>query len=233
MTRVVFVHGSVAGGEAAWSAQAPLAARWETVFLTRPGFPPGPPARVDFEEHAAWLAPQLRPGDHLVGHSYGAVVSLLAAPRLPLESLTVIEPPAFGVALGDPDVVAFVGELEACWRDGPAEPRAFLAGFLAVVGSSLELPDPLPPWLAQGARALQVERYPWEAEPPLAALAAEPYPKLVVSGAHNRAFDAVCGVLEQELGAERAVVAGAGHSVPRAPGFNEVLERFLRGAQRL
>jgi pimeloyl-ACP methyl ester carboxylesterase len=234
VTRVVFVHGSVAGGETAWTAQQPLAARWETVFLSRPGFPPGPPAaRIDFEEHTAWLAQQLRAGDQLVGHSYGGVVSLLAAPGLPLASLTVIEPPAFRLALGDPVADSLVRELEDWWRDGPADPRAFLAGFGAVVGSSLELPDPLPPWLAQGAQALQVERFPWTADLPLAALAADPYPKLVVSGAHSRAFDAVCDVLERELGAERAVVPGAGHSVPRAPGFNETLERFLRAAQAL
>ena len=64
-----------------------------------------------------------------------------------------------------------------------------------------------------------------------AALAAAPFPKLVVSGGHDPAFDAVCDVLEQRLGAERAVIPGAGHSVQRtgAP-FNERLETFLRSA---
>jgi len=42
---------------------------------------------------------------HLVGHSYGAVVVLLAAVLRPerVLSLTAIEPPAFGLARGDPD----------------------------------------------------------------------------------------------------------------------------------
>ena len=57
-----------------------------------------------------------------------------------------------------------------------------------------------------------VERPPWEADPPLEELAAARFPKLVVSGAHSRAFDAVCDVLEQRLDAERAVLPGAGHS---------------------
>ena len=59
----------------------------------------------------------------------------------------------------------------------------------------------------------------------------EPYgarpPKLVVTGGHNPVFDAVADVLEQRLGAQRAVVPGAGHSIPRAPGYGETLVRFL------
>src|SRR5204863_1404226 len=182
----------------------------------------------DFEEHAEWLREQVRPGDHLVGHSYGGVVSLVAAGRgLDLRSLTVVEPPAFGLARGNAAADAFDAEARAWWRDGPREPRAFLAGFLERVGSAVRLPDPLPPALDQGARTLMVERPPSEARPDLAAIAAAPYAKLAVSGAHSAAFDAVCDVLERELAAERAVLPGAGHSVPRAPGFNERLEAFL------
>src|SRR6476469_2952430 len=50
---------------------------------------------------------RLRPGDHLCGHSYGAVVSPVAAEvARDLRSLTVIEPPAFGLATDDPQVAA-------------------------------------------------------------------------------------------------------------------------------
>jgi hypothetical protein len=52
----------------------------------------------------------------------------------------------------------------------------------------------------------------------------------VMSGAHSEPFDAVCDVLEHRLGAERAVLPGAGHSIQRAPGFNERLEEFLLSA---
>ena len=72
-----------------------------------------------------------------------------------------------------------------------------------------------------------VERPPSEAEIPLDELAAAPFPKLVISGAHHPAFDAVCDVLEQRLGAERAVLPGAGHSIPRAPGYAERLLAFF------
>jgi hypothetical protein len=107
------------------------------------------------------------------------------------------------------------------------EPREFAAGFLELVGSNAELPDPLPPDAEQSIRATIAERSPLEAVIPLDELAATPFPKLVVSGAHHPAFDAVCDVLEQRLGAERAVLPGAGHSIPRAPGYAALLEDFL------
>jgi len=232
---VVLVHGSVTGGRATWSAQQPLAARWGIVVLERPGFPPNPPVdRVDFDEHAVLVADALGTGAHLVGHSYGGVISLLAAARRPeaVRSLTVIEPPAMDVARGDPAVDAFVRDGDDWWRDGPTDdPEAFLRGFLRYVGSNFEPPSPLPPALEQGARTLIVERLPWEATIPLDDLAAAPFPTLVVSGAHHDAFDAVCDVLERRLSAERAVLPGAGHSAQRAPGFNERLEDFLTRAE--
>jgi pimeloyl-ACP methyl ester carboxylesterase len=75
-----------------------------------------------------------------------------------------------------------------------------------------------------------VERPPHEAEIPLARLRALPFPKLVVTGAHNPALDAVADVLERELPAKRAVLPGAGHNVQRAPGYNETLAAFLEAA---
>jgi len=235
VNRVVLVHGSVTGGQATWGALVrELGDRWERVVVTRPGFPPGPAVeRVDFELDAAVVADELGGGAHLVGHSYGGVVSLLAAARRPdaVASLTVIEPPAMDVARGDPAVDAFVERGELLWREGPTDdPDAFLRLFLRAVGSSFDPPSPLPPDLEQGARALIGERPPWEARIPLDELAATPFSKLVVSGAHHAAFDAVCDVLEQRLGAERLVLRGAGHSVQRAPGFVEALDDFLSRA---
>jgi len=218
-------------GEATWAAQRALLERFELVVPNRRGFPPGPDVeRVDFEDEAVWLEQFLEPGTHLVGHSYGGVISLFAAARRPelLRSLTVIEPPLFAIARGIPAADAFVAGGEELWERGPREPAAFLRAFLAAVGSSMP-PGELTPALLQGARTLMVERYPWTAEPPLDALARAPFPKLVVSGAHSAAFDAVCDVLEERLGAERAVLPGAGHSVQRLGGpFNELLESFVR-----
>jgi len=228
--RVVLVHGSVGNGPATFAEVGALRDRFELVVPSRGGYPPGPLLdRIDFEEQAEELAPLLEGGAHLVGHSYGGVISLLMAARTPeaVHSLTVSEPPAFAVARGLAEVDRLVSDLEAFFAAGPYEPADYLRGFLACVGSATRLPDPLPPELEQGARAAMVERPPWEAEIPLDALAAAPFPKLVISGAHNAAFDAVCDVLEERLGAERAVLPGAGHSIPRAPGYAERLDSFL------
>lgn len=232
----MLVHGSVVGGRATWSPTVgALAGRFDLEVVDRPGFPPNPPVdRVDFEAHAVLIADGSRPGDHLVGHSYGGVVCLLAAAARPerLRSLTVIEPPCTRVALGDAAADAFAAEALEWWTNGPTDdPDAFLRGFLHTVGSGFEPPTPLPPALEQGARTLIVERGPWEAEIPLDALAATSFPKLVVSGAHHAAFDVICDVLERELPAERAVLPGFGHGIPRHPEFPAVLARFLERSE--
>jgi pimeloyl-ACP methyl ester carboxylesterase len=229
--RLVFVHGSVLGGAATWRGQLSLADRFELVVLERPEFPPKPPVeRVDFEVDAEVVADALERGDHLVGHSYGGVIALLAAARLPdaVASLTVVEPPVTRVAGGNPVVDAFAAGAEELWTTGPKDdPEAFLEMFLVGVGSDFHPPSPLPPELEQGAQMLICERIPSEADVPLEQLAAAPFPKLVVSGAHHPAFDAICDVLERELRAERVVLPGYGHSVQRHPDFNEHLARFV------
>jgi pimeloyl-ACP methyl ester carboxylesterase len=233
--RVLLVHGSVVGGAATWGGQRPLAEEFELVVPDRRSFPPNPALdRVDFEDEAVWLEDWIEPGTHLVGHSYGGVIALLAAARRPgdLRSLTVVEPPAFGVARGNPVVDEFVARGDAHWRESSRDPETFLRGFLAWVGST-QPPGQLSPALEQGARTLMVERLPWEAEIPFETLAAAPFPKLVVSGAHNPAFEAVADVLEHGLGAQRAVLPGAGHSVQRlGQPFNELLAAFIRRAER-
>src|ERR687887_198110 len=85
----------------------PTSAPIPIVPPARRGPPPTPPVeRVDFEEQAPLVADLLEDGAHLVAHSYGGVVSLYAAALRPeaVRSLTVIEPPAFGIARGHPAV---------------------------------------------------------------------------------------------------------------------------------
>ena len=233
--RILLVHGSVVNGDATWAAQRPLAERFELVIPNRRGFPPGPDVEsVDYDDEAIWLDGLLEPGTHLVGHSYGGVIALLAAARFPerLRSLTVVEPPALAVARGNQIADDFAARSTALWESGPHEPEAFLRGFLDAVNA----PPPrgaVSPALLQGARTLMVERYPWTAEIPLDELAATPFPKLVVSGGHSEAFDAVCDVLEQRLGAERAVLPGAGHAIQLlGDPFNVLLADFVERAER-
>ena len=234
--RIVLVHGSVVGGRATWREQRRAGVEGaELVVLERPGFAPGPLEDVDFDHHADWLVERLVPGDHLVGHSYGGVVCLLAAararPRGTLASLTVIEPPCTRVALDDPVVAAFArggAALYASARD--LEPEAFLRTFLEAVGSDWDPPSPLPPELEQGVEALMRERGPWEAEIPLAELASLRLPTLVVSGDHGRAYEAICDVLERELDAERVVIPGHGHNPQLSPAFTSALRDVVARA---
>jgi pimeloyl-ACP methyl ester carboxylesterase len=225
----------VVNAELTWSAQKPLAHRFEIVAPNRRGFPPGPDVEhVDFEDEAVWLERFLEPAAHLVGHSYGGVVALFTAARRPelVRSLTVIEPPAFGVARGVPAADEFMARIEEHWANGPRDPAEFLRGFLGLVGSSIP-PGNFTPELLQGARTLMIERSPAEAVIPFDELARTPFPKLVVSGGHSAAFEAVCEVLEQQLGAERAVLPGMGHSVQRlGEPFNELLTSFVERAEQ-
>lgn len=226
----MLVHGSV-GNASVWAQVRPvLEGRFEVVTPTRGGYPPGPLLeRIDFEQQAGELAPLLGEGAHLVGHSYGGVIALLLAARHParVRSLAVSEPPAFALAGGNPEVDVLVARLADHFAHGPREPRPFAEGFLELVGSAVRLPERLPPELEQGIRAAMAERPPWEAQIPLEELTRTPFPKLVLSGAHNAAFDAVCDVLEAHLRAQRQVLPGAGHSIQRAPGYAELLARFL------
>jgi pimeloyl-ACP methyl ester carboxylesterase len=229
----VLVHGSVVNAETTWSAQKPLAERFELVVPNRRGFPPGPEVeRVDFEDEAAWLEPLLEPGTHLVGHSYGGVIALFAAARRPeaLRSLTVVEPPAFGLARRTAAAAATIESGERLWREAPRDPEAFLRAFLDWVGTPAP-PGRLSPALLQGARLLQRERLPWDADPPLEPLAG--LPVLAVSGAHEPAFEAVCDVVAERLRGERAVLPGAGHSVQRlGEPFNARLAAFVERVEQ-
>jgi pimeloyl-ACP methyl ester carboxylesterase len=229
---IVLVHGSIVGPERTWREQRPLAARWTLVLPRRPGFGASPPLpRGDFEAEAPLVAELLGDGAHLVGHSYGAVIALYAAARRPeaVWSLTVSEPGALRVAAGDPQVDATIANGEELYRRrAELKPRDFVQLFRSGVGSAHATPDELPEWLARGAAHVMEERPPWEAQPPLDALAAAAFPTLVVSGRHSPVFETVCDALATRIGAERATVSGRGHSIPTAGApYNALLEGFL------
>lgn len=234
---IVLVHGSVVGAGLTWRKQLELAERWRLIIPNRPGFAGSPPAeRSDFEAEAPLFAELLGDGAHLVGHSYGAVIALLAAALRPeaVRSLTVSEPGCLAVAAGVPEVDEMIANGEILYSDPAAvPPEAFLRMFREGAGSAHETPDELPEPLARGVELLRGERPPWEAEIPLDALAAAPFPKLVISGGHSRAFDAVCDSLAGAIGAARAVVAGRGHTIPSVgAAYNETVETFLLAAER-
>jgi pimeloyl-ACP methyl ester carboxylesterase len=245
--RAVLVHGSMSFGELAFSEQRRLGERWRIELLDRRGFGASPERsdRVDFEEDARDLAALLREPAHLVGHSYGGIVCLLAAALRPeaVRSLTVIEPPAFAVARGNPAVEAVIAGIERHYAAGQAlTEEAFLDGFLRAWGFEQLPPRKLAPRARRGVRSSMTERFPWEAEVPLDRLAAAGIPVLAArggwdeaeAGARDRAgaaFAAVCDALAARLHAAEAVFPGAAHQPQLLGGpFNDRLEAFWRAA---
>jgi pimeloyl-ACP methyl ester carboxylesterase len=233
--RVVLVHGSVVGARLTWQHQHALARDWTLCIPNRPGFGASPPLeRGDFELEAPLIAELLGDGAHLVGHSYGAVIALLAAALRPdaVRSLVVSEPGSLHVAAGTPSVDAMLANgIEFYRRADEFEPRDFLAMFRAGAHSARETPAQLEGELLDGARLVMRERPPWEADIPLDALARADFPKLVISGGHSEAFDAVCDTIAAAIGATRAVVTGRDHSIPSTgSAYNECLQAFLAAA---
>lgn len=185
--------------------------------MNRGGFGNSPAViREDFEIDANDVCDALGDGAHLVGHSYGGVVALLAAARCSeaVRSLAVLEPPAFRLVEDRADVREFIGEVKAILAAQPT-PEEFLPRFITAVGGDpSRLPSPLPPPLVNAASVQMNGRWPWEARIPIDRLAAAPFPKLVMSGGHSGMFDAVCDVLQDRLPAQRTITSGAGHNIP-------------------
>lgn len=232
---LVLVHGGV-GPELTWVAQHELAARWRLVVPWRRGFAPSPAAeRVDFLVDADDLAGLLAALDapaHVVGYSYGGIGLATAVGREPslARSLTLVELPIFGVAMDDPEVAALARVSDAYTGDGAAAgppDAATRDAFERVFG--------VPPRV-EGERAAAIDtaralarglRSPVEAAPDVEAVADAGVPALVVTGGHTPALETIGDVLADRLRARREVVPGAGHAVPRARGFNALLEGFL------
>ncbi len=233
--RLLLVHGSVAPGWATWSAQRELAEEgYQLVVPHRSGYPPNPPLElIDFEVQAGEVAELIEPGTHVVGHSYGGVISLLAVALAPdrVRSLCVIEPPALGLARSNPDVEAVIAKVNAI-LEAPGTTREAFARFVAAVGSSAKVPETLSPAQEASVRATLAERPPFEAVFDWAAIRAAGFPVLVVSGNHDPAYETICDTIARELNAERAVIPGAAHSVQRTGGaFNRRLRAFVDSAQ--
>ncbi|MDP3893454.1 alpha/beta fold hydrolase [Nocardioides sp.] len=232
--RVVLVHGSLATGPVEWEAQRPLVDEgYQLVVPTRRAYTPqsgsvGEDYRVDGEDVAALLGD----GAHLVGHSYGGLVAMVAAAARPeaVHSLVLAEAPVFSVAADHPDVARLREQVEQVLaREG--SDREFLEDFLRAVGTPLEeLPPDLLDDLTDLVPAVRLGRRPWSGPVPVDGLVGAPFPTVVVSGNHHPAFTAMCDALARELGAQHCVVEGAGHEMQMvAEDFNAVLLSLWRG----
>lgn len=231
--RALLVHGG-AGPQRTWEMQPPLAERRQLVIPSRRGFNDSPPTdRQDFEHDAADLIALLPPRAHLVGFSYGGLGALLVAGRRPdlVTSLTIIETPLFSVARGDPEVDKFEQLSNEFLAEGLDARAEVLEEFLPAAALPAPGAAPLPPDVEAEMRLARGGRVPGEAQPDLEAIMEAAVPVLVVSGDHLPAIERVCDRLADALGAERVVITGRGHAIPRAPGFNDRLESFWSAAE--
>lgn len=234
-TRVVLVHGSLATGVEEWEAQRPLVDEgFQLLVPDRRGYGRSPSAvGEDFLRDAEDIAELMGDGAHLVGHSYGGLGVLCAAALRPeaTRSLTLLEPGAFDFGQDHPAGRELVAEIRGMW-DLDLPDKEWVIGFLKAVGSD---PDEFPPdFLAAALPLVPVvrrARQMWSCELPVDALAAAPFPKLVVSGGHSAGFDAICDDLAERIGAERAVVDGAGHEIQfTGQPINKTLQAFWGSA---
>jgi pimeloyl-ACP methyl ester carboxylesterase len=248
--RVVCVHGSLSWGEFAFRAQRPLARSHALLLPDRRGYGASPSTdRADFDVDAEDVAALLGAGAHLVGHSYGAVVVLLAAAQRPraVRTLTVVEPAAFAIARNDPSVDELISSLEGVYAaSARLTPTEFVLRFHEAFGyrRGLDIPADVK-FTSKGSRAAtttMTERPPWHAQIPLDALADAGHAALVVSGRWDnvaageqalghRAFGAVCETLTLALGAQRVIIDGWAHGCQYSgKPLNDALQSLWRGA---
>jgi pimeloyl-ACP methyl ester carboxylesterase len=225
----VLVHGSFTWGAQTFASQRPLAERYHLLVPDRYGYGNSPYAAgaypSDYRQDAAAVADLLGPGAHLVGHSYGGVVALLAAAQRPnrVRSLTLIEPAAHQGAIEHPVVADAVREMRAVMDETR---RRSAADYLNLAFPADEpRPDP-PEWLHRAAGSALHELLAWLAPLPFEAVADANYPKLVVSGAWDvaapehlpttaAALRQVAQTVADKIGAEWRDVRGAAHDVHR------------------
>jgi pimeloyl-ACP methyl ester carboxylesterase len=228
--RTLWVHGSMSNAARTWRQQADLPDRWTMLIVTRRGTPPGPPfPGNDFDEDARDIGELLRTAPaHVVAHSYGCMGALIAAGRDPhrILSLSLLEPPVFHL-VDSPASRSHMAKFEDLQR--LRSPADFRAAFMRMLGHPAPDPRPLDVEAETLIRLAMREKAPWKAVLPLTDLVASGTRTLVVTGAHHALYEDAANELARELGtrAQRAVVKGAGHLVPRmAQELNPLLEKF-------
>ncbi len=237
---VLLIHGSGAPAPISemWARQRPLAERYRLMILTRRGYGDRPVAmQTGVEGDVQDVLSVLGDGAHIVGFSYGGIVSMVAAARQPklVRSLTVIEPPALGVVRGNAAADAQVAGLSR-FEPPPLgkTPEEFWKDFRRLMGQPTPERVELSPIERKAVEAHMAEAPPWTITIPLDTLAMTSFPKLVVSGAWNPAMDAVADIITERLSAERFVLKGWYHNIHRAgEPFNQRLDAFLQQAMRL
>lgn len=223
----ILVHGVFTWGDDdayGFAAQRPLADDRTLLLMDRRGYGRSPDTdRSDFDTDAGDLVAILdaQPaGAHLVGHSNGGLAAMMAAARRPdaVRSLALIQPSALRAAADHPAVRALLTRVDESGAPPPPDidPAEFLR--LSTEGMGMTMPAPTRDRL-RAVRTSMRERPVWEADPPLAPLAAAPWPALVITGTWDDAPEeyrryagepllACANAVAERIGARRLRVPG-------------------------
>jgi pimeloyl-ACP methyl ester carboxylesterase len=218
---VVLIHGSMTWGTACFESQRSLADSYRLLVVDRRGYGSSPDIdRSNYDIDAADVVELLGEGAHVVGHSYGGVVAMLAAGRRSraVRSLSLIEPAAFRVAADHPAVAAALQRMRQALASTPPDPCA--ADYLRFSAEVMRVPLPeLTPDHLRAARTALREHPSWDAEIPIEPLVSAGWPKLVITGTWETASPTYrAWVGEAMMACGRIVAERIGGMLLRVPG---------------
>jgi pimeloyl-ACP methyl ester carboxylesterase len=250
-TPVVLVHGTL-GDYRTWDGQLEaFSTRYQLISYSRRYHYPNEWTKdsTDFSVtiHARDLAALIKalslPPVHLIGHSYGAFISLLVARDHPevIRSLTLGEPPVMpllkttseGDALLTAAVTTAIASSEAFKQGNDEEGvRRFVNGVLGD-GSYEKLPPPIQKRLMDNVQELKGETSSRDLFPPTTCEDVQKVkaPTLLLDGELSpKSFHLINDILERCLpSVERAMIPAASHGLelenPQA--FNEMVLAFI------
>jgi pimeloyl-ACP methyl ester carboxylesterase len=252
---VLLIHGGVqgglGGGPATFREQKVLAEKgWRLHVPDRPGFGESPTRGPDdMEADSIWVATALGDGAHLVGHSFGGAVALLAAARRPsaVRSLILIEPALVPLLPGSKvmrrsklvrEDLLSMGEASLKTRT-PAEYALVLARDLGVVSRTSdgavkagEEPDAQTA-NALGCALLQARTASADRMRKAAKVVSDAgVPVLIITGGWKPMFEAIGEIGAELTGGRHVVVPAPNHFVQLVTpdAFNETIAAFMKAA---
>ena len=221
---VLLVHGSGSWGVDTFGAQRALADEFRLIMMDRRGYGHSPAAanigwQTDKEDVAGLLTDL--GGAHLVGHSSGGTMALLAAAMVPhaVRSLIVVEPMVWGIADPADSPPERAAAYREAWMRGPGLSTGdFLIAITEVTGlqhaagmvSATWAKATEADWAA--AEAMRHESWPGGAPIDVTTLATTDSPKIVVVGAwdstlHPDIADMWASGWRQAVAAEHSALA--------------------------
>ncbi len=254
---VLMIHGGVqgglGGGPVNFAGQAPLAEKgWTLRLPDRPGFGKTASRGPDDQlADARGVSEELREGSHLIGHSFGGAIALLAAAQRPqaVRSLILIEPALQPMLTTKPLMLLKSGVRAALQIVGKAlmnseTPAEFARAFATSLGTDgkqgpnpsvaalLEHPELAEPLGCAVLRARIAS--PDEMRRAADTVAEGGIPVAFVSGGYSIGQDAGCAAMASMMRAKQVVISAPNHFIQQAsPGaFNEFADHFMREAEK-